>query len=676
MAFDFLKRPKDEAAVPTEAAQQAETVYKPRIGEEQIREATQILMRYKSGKTRLDQRVVASEQWWKMRHWQWMNVQGNPEDPQMTSAWLFNTIISKHADGIQSYPQPNILPREESDKETAKTLSAIIPCVLEQNEFEETYSDVLWQKLKQGTGIYGVFWDPTKLNGLGDISIRKVDVLNLFWEPGVADIQQSENVFHTTMVDNKHLEQMYPQVKGKLNSCVIQPSKYIYDDSVDTSNKSVVVEWYYHTYYNGKKQLHYCKFVGDTVLYASENDTEQPMVKQQVQLGTDMETGQPVMGEEDVPVGKPVSETGWYEHGMYPFVFDRLFPVEGTPCGFGYIDVCKNTQEQIDLLNQGITINALMGSRPRYFMRTDGGINEKEFADWRRPIVHTSGNLGEDALRQIDMAYLDSNYVAIMNNKVTEMKETTGNTDASNGVTNGVTSASGIAAQQEASGKTSKAATLSAYRAFGRLIDQVIELIRQFYEAPRMFRITGQMGEEEFRPFDNSGMQMQSMGNDFGEEMWRMPVFDVKVSAQSKTIYTQNSQNELAVSLYNLGVFNPQNVDQSLLLLDTMDFEGKDELSAKVSQMGTIYQMFAQVSQIALGLAQQYDPMAADMLAQIIMGRAGQGAMPPVAGAGQGAANAASAGASEAVQGRKGNGEEIKQVRDARARAQSAAEVK
>lgn len=676
MAFDFLKRPKDEAAVPTEVARQAEAVYKPRIGEEQIREAIKTLTEYKSGKSRLDQRLIASEQWWKMRHWEWMNTQGNPEDPQMTSAWLFNTIISKHADGIQSYPQPNILPREESDKETAKTLSAVIPCVLEQNEFEETYSDVLWQKLKQGTGIYGIFWEPTKLNGLGDISIRKVDALNLYWEPGITDIQKSENVFYVTLVDNKHLEQMHPELKGKLNSNVIQPSKYIYDDNVDTTNKSAVVEWYYHTYYDGKKLLHYCKFVGDTVLYASENDTEQPMAKQQVQLGTDIETGQPVMGEQDVPVGQPVSETGWYAHGMYPFVFDRLFPVEGTPCGFGYIDVCKNTQEQIDLLNQSITINALMGSRPRFIMRTDGGINEAEFADWRKPIVHTSGNLGEDALRQIDMAYLDSNYVAIMNNKVTEMKETTGNTDASNGVTNGVTSASGIAAQQEASGKTSKAATLSAYRAFGRLIDQVIELIRQFYDAPRMFRITGEMGEEEFVPFDNSGMGLQFMGNDFGEDMYRMPVFDVKVSAQSKTIYTQNSQNELAVSLYNLGVFNPQNVDQSLLLLDTMDFEGKDELSAKVSQMGTIYQMFAQVSQIALGLAQQYDPMAADMLAQIIMGRAGQGAMPPMTGAGQGAANAASAGASEAVQGRKGNGEEIKQVRDARARAQSAAEVK
>jgi len=682
MALNFLKRPREEGA-DTQSAQQQESTqqahtFKRRIGEEQVQRATKILQQYMSGKANLESRLVASEQWWKMRHWDWMDTKGNPDDPRMPSAWLFNTIINKHADGIQSYPQPNIRPREESDKETAKTLSAIIPCVLEQNEFEETYSDVLWQKLKQGTGVYGVFWDGGKLNGLGDISIRKVDVLNLFWEPGVSDIQKSEHVFHVELVDNERLVQMYPELDGKLKSNVIKPRKYIHDDNAPTENKSSVVDWYYHTYYGGKKLLQYCKFVGTHVIYASENDTEVPMIEQPV-MGVDPMTGQPMETMQQVPAGKSVAETGWYAHGQFPFVFDRLFPVEGTPCGFGYIDVCKSTQEQIDLLNQGITINALMGSRPRYFVRTDGGVNEQEFCDWRKPLVHVNGNLAEDALRQIDMDYIDSNYVAIMNNKITEMKETTGNTDASNGVTNGVTSASGIAAQQEASGKTSKAATMSAYRAFGRLIDQVIELIRQFYDVPRMFRITGQMGEEEFRAFDNSGMQPQAQGTDFGMDMgYRLPVFDVEVSAQSKTIYTQNSQNELAVSLYNLGVFNPQNVDQALMLLDTMDFDGKEELAAKVSKAGTIYQMFAQVSQIALALAQQYDPAAAEMLAQIIMQRAGGAGMPemPGAGAGQGAADAGSTGAQDAVQGRKGNGEEIKQVRDARARANSAAEVR
>lgn len=621
----------------------------------------------------MENRLIASEQWWKMRHWEWMQTQGNPHDMRMPSAWLFNVIISKHADGIKSYPQPNILPREEQDKETARTLSDIVPCVLEQNDFEETYSDVLWQKLKQGTGIYGIFWDGTKLNGLGDISIRKIDALNLFWEPGITDIQRSKNVFHVEMWDNDTLIQTYPQLDGKLGGSTLTLSKYIYDDAVSNEDKTPVIDWYYHTYYGGKKTLHYCKYVGDTVLYASENDDEVPTITVQQQTMDPM-TGQMTVMPQQIPVGNPVSEDGWYKHGMYPFVFDRLFPVEGTPCGFGYIDVCKGTQEQIDLLNQGVTINALMGSRPRYFMRDDGGVNESEFADWTKPLVHVNGNLGEDSVRQIDMAYIDSNYIAIMNNKITEMKEVTGNTDASNGVTNGVTSASGIAAQQEASGKTSMAATMSAYRAFGRLVNQVIELIRQFYDAPRQFRITGKMGQEEFETFTNINMQPQVQGNDFGMDMgYRLPVFDVKVSAQSKSIYTQNRQNETAQMLYGMGVFNPQMVDQALMMLDMMEFEGKEELMTKISKAGTIYQMFAQVSQIALGLAQQYEPETAEMLAQILMQR--QTGAVLAEGADVDAKVAESASAPEATGGRSGNGQEIKLVRDARERANSASEV-
>ena len=46
------------------------------------------------------------------------------------SGWLHNVIVSKHADAIEAYPEPNILPREESDRAEAKVLSAIIPCVL------------------------------------------------------------------------------------------------------------------------------------------------------------------------------------------------------------------------------------------------------------------------------------------------------------------------------------------------------------------------------------------------------------------------------------------------------------------------------------------------------------------------------------------------------------------
>lgn len=44
-------------------------------------------------------------------------------------------------------------------------LTSIIPVILDQNDFEETYSDVQMYKLKTGTGVYGVFWDGQNLMG-------------------------------------------------------------------------------------------------------------------------------------------------------------------------------------------------------------------------------------------------------------------------------------------------------------------------------------------------------------------------------------------------------------------------------------------------------------------------------------------------------------------------------
>ena len=179
------------------------------INEETLAKANITLKKYKSGKLNLEQKIIKDEEWWRLRHWRYVHS-GNPNDRKDSSSWLFNVIINKHADGIESYPEPNILPREESDRPEAKKLTAIIPVILEQNDFEETYSDVLWQKLKTGTGVYGIFWNSGKLNGLGDIDIKKVDVLNLFWEPGITDIQDSENVFNVQLVDNSRLEAAFP----------------------------------------------------------------------------------------------------------------------------------------------------------------------------------------------------------------------------------------------------------------------------------------------------------------------------------------------------------------------------------------------------------------------------------------------------------------------------------
>lgn len=372
----------------------------PVIGEKELRRAAEILRRYKQGRQNLERRIIADEDWWKLRQWRQFADKGNPNDDRPASGWLFNVIMGKHADAIAAYPGPNIRPREPDDRMEAQMLSSILPCILEQNDFEEVYSDTCWQKMKQGTGVWGVYWDQEKLGGLGDISIRPVNVLNLVWEPGVTDIQKSQNVFYLELEDNETLLAAYPQLAGKLGGSSGLLARYRTDDAVDLSEKTLVMDWYYKKRVEGRTVLHYCKYVGQTVLYATENDTFVPSVtREEVD-----ERGERTLVQ--VPVRGPACERGLYDDGEYPFIFDRLFPIEGSICGYGYIDIGKGAQEQIDRMDQAIVKNTIMSATPRWFRRADGSVNEQEYADWTKPFVHVDGNLGQDSLQQVQVRTL------------------------------------------------------------------------------------------------------------------------------------------------------------------------------------------------------------------------------------------------------------------------------
>ncbi|MBE6815349.1 MAG: hypothetical protein E7522_07890 [Ruminococcaceae bacterium] len=523
------------------------------LTKDDIDKATEILNKYKEGKANFEKRIIDNEQWYKMRHLD----SGKIENNEFASAWLFNSIANKHADAMDNYPRVNCLPREESDKEAAGILSEILSVVFERNDFEKIYSDTWWYKLKAGTGVYGIFWNPKKQNGLGEIEIKQVNLLNVFWEPGIRNIQNSKNFFSVELTDNDLLVSMYPELNGKLGGSTVEISKYIYDDTVDTSHKSAVIDWYYKKLINGREVLHFCKFCNGEILYASENDVE-------------------------------YYEKGFYSHGQYPFVFDTLFVEEGTPCGFGYIDVMKDAQKQIDILNNALIKNAVMCTNKRYFINSSGAVNEEEFADWSNTFVHVNGsNLGDDSIREIKSNSIPEIYLGILNSKVDELKETSGNRDFSQGgVSSGVTAASAIAALQEAGSKLTRDMVKSGFRAFCELNRLAIELIREFYDEPRFFRIVMPNGTEEFISYDNSSLLYEKESDLFGVVVGgRKPIFDIKVSSEKSSPFTKISQNELALQLYNAGFFNREYREQALLALNMMDFEGKSEVISRVSSL-------------------------------------------------------------------------------------------
>ena len=553
----------------------------PIITDKDVERGIDLLTKYKDGKSNLESRIVNDELWWELRHWEVIGqskskrvdrsgkeVKSTPPQPKPTSAWLFNTIQNKHADAMDNYPEPVVLPREESDEQSAKMLSQILPVVQEYNHFEQVYSDNWWEKLKHGTAAYGVFWDSQKDNGLGDIEIRNIDLLNLFWEPGITDIQKSRNLFIVDLVDNDLLEKEYPELEGKQKGKVIDVKEYIYDDSVDTSEKSVVVDWYYKVKTpSGRTALHYVKFVGSTLLYASQNDPE-------------------------------YRERGFYDHGMYPVVLDVMYPEKGTPIGFGYVAICKDPQLYIDKLSANILENAMMATKKRFFVSDSTAINEEEFLDWNRPMVHVNGELGDQRVKEIVTQPLSDIYVTVAQMKIEEMKDTAANRDVNSGGTTNVTAAAAIAALQEAGNKASRDMIAASYRAYTQINTLCVELIRQFYDVSRSFRITGEGNEYQFVTFDNSGLQDQVTGIDtLGNEMYRRPVFDLKIKAQKKNPFSRMEQNERAKELYSLGFFAPENAQASLIALEMMDFEGIQTVREKVMQGQTLLNMVMQMQQ-------------------------------------------------------------------------------
>ena len=528
------------------------------ITENEIKEAFETLKKYKTGKAALENRIVEDEMFWKRRHWDVLRPADEKTKP--SSGWMFNAIANKHADAMDSYPEAICLPREASDEESAKMLTSIIPVILERNGFQDIYSDNWWYKLKHGTCAYGVFWDNSLENGLGDVQVTKIDLLNIFWEPGIRDIQKSRNLFICDLVPVDILKEQYKSANISGGEAA-EIKKYIYDDSIDTSDKALVVDWYY------KKQgkLHYCKFCEDNVLYSSENE-----------------------GMTD----------GWYHDGEYPIEVDVMYPEEGTPVGFGVISVTKDPQLYIDLLDEKVMNYIHAAANPRFFAKISSGINEEEFLNTSKPIVHVEGDLDDKKVKQIVVQPLNGYVMNFRESKIEELKETSSNRDFSQGGTSGgVTSGAAIAVLQEAGNKTSRDIINASYRVFARIVHKIIERMRQFYTESRTFRIIGENGVNEYARFDNSQISEQSMGVVAEQELFGKPIFDINVKAQKQSPFSTLSQNETAVNLLKLGVFDPQMAQQALPAIRMMTFEGKKEVEDYISQGATLQNQLMQMAQ-------------------------------------------------------------------------------
>lgn len=479
--------------------------------------------RYTEYKRPLDDKIIADNRWF----YDQMRFSGAEDEIRPSTAFVFNAIANKHADAMDNFPEVNVLARTRSDEEEAKALAEIVPLQLEISGFKSVYCRNWWSKLKNGAAVYGVFFDNKANGGIGDIKITKVDLLDIFWEPYVTDIQKSEFIFSVDFISTQTLRRMYPKKRIVPYADESKVRKHLYrrwgDEQYD---KSLVVDCYYKT----DSGVHMIKFCGDELLDSTEDR----------------------------------GMASLYSHGRYPFVFDVMYPGEDTIVGLSVIDIMKNPQEYINKLDAIISKNAFMSGKVRFMVKDNGGINEYELTDLSNDVIHVAGSVDESNIRQLQASPLDGFIVNHRQNKIAEIKEVSGNRDfQQGGISGGVTAATAITTLQQAGEKLSRDMIFQSYESYREIVYMCIELIREFFTEPHFYRTVGADGSYSYVTYTSGGRRCE---------------FDIEVGVQKSNPHGRQEQNSLARDLYAMGVFNPENAEKSKILVELMQFDGKEKV--------------------------------------------------------------------------------------------------
>ena len=539
------------------------------------------LNEYRDASQTRKEKAINTEKWFQALHWDEFRKKEFASSPEPTTNYLLSNIINKHADMMDGFPKPNILPKEEQDEQLAEQLTSIIPVVFERNKFKNVYNEAAYTKLKHGYCYYASTWDGDK-NRIGDIDITEIDILKLYHEPNIKNLQDSECVFVVDLVKDDKLkvilEKTNPEAVGAVGSHdVIQVKHFETIDNVDYSDYTLIIDKYYKS--NG--QLHYMKFIEGAVLFWTEDDkwNEEEFMKPITQTTVNPMTGQPI---ESTKLVNPFAK-GLYEHGQYPIVVDRLIPEPGTIYGIGFVDIMKNPQMFIDKFDQIIIENLAKSGKTRFLKKKGANIDEKDLLDWSKPIIEVEGNVTEAEFREFKVQQIDPKIIEYRTSKIGEIKEISSVNEFSRGeASGGVTAYRAIAVMQQAASKVSRDMMSQTYEAYRQLTMLTIENVRQFYDAARMFRITNDEGTFEFMKFENSAMKEQ-VDAELG--IVTKSEFDITVVPEKDDPFSQAADNEFMIELVKLGFFNPENVDQSLMAVEMMKFEGKEKIKKMLMEL-------------------------------------------------------------------------------------------
>jgi hypothetical protein len=486
---------------------------------------------------------------------------------------LIESVVPRLTD---STPEVLVMPRRDpTNVPLAKMLGYGHEHIWYVNKMDAQLKSFIRMGMKYGTSILKTIWDPDAFDGMGEVTYKVVHPMNFYPDPRAYSVAEMDFCF---MVVKKPLEfflRRWPE-KGKLVSpdddATTDTERVQGSDRISTEQVATLKEYWFRD-----EEGHVCcmYFAGEIVL-------------------------QVIGGELDADKkGEPV-----YRHNKFPFSRFCDYELDKHFWGVGEVELVMLLNRLINSFEAQIIDNTrLMANTEWVVNKLMSGLREEDawMFDSKPGNVIFSHNGGVDKVPGMPVPAHIPRHIEFL---VSAMEQILGIHDVAQGKRPvGVRAASGIIALQEAANIRIRQKAKSLEDALEDAAEQATHLMLEYYDEPRMVRVTGfkvpialnvrqLLNKQLLRAGVAAGMvpltpEQVNMGMVPSPEQTGMPQeeymgklhqdlkypdFDVIVKVGPSVPYSQALLYEQSKEFYQLGIIDRQAV------LDVTNFPGKEDI--------------------------------------------------------------------------------------------------
>ncbi|PWA11063.1 hypothetical protein DCC39_10210 [Pueribacillus theae] len=489
---------------------------------------------------------------------QWRQIKVDKDRIKPTINYVFTTVESLMPYLTSNVPDPIVLPTHPEAEETATDLTKIVKIILNKNNIEKALQLGERQRLKFGTSIWKVFFDPTKLNGLGDVAFEVVDPVNFFIDPNEVDELQNADFCGTSVKRSiEYLRKRYPDKASQIQPDQLSSEISVYDseDEEDPRNRqATLIEYWKKDKDNGLVRI---VIAGDTLLRY---------------------------------------DTNFYMHGKYPFVRSLNYPVQKSFWGMGEAEQLVEMQKILNKLLQIVVENVALANGQMLVDKNASGIRDiKSLANklWQPGLTIPVNDV--NSIKKLDGVIAPGWVVNLIQMLQKNIELVTGVSPLYLGEAPGsITAASGILALQEQATARVKLKLQEQGRLIEELVQFIIAYAVEFYTEDRYFRYLDERRQPQWIE-----MSQDDLAKRDEEGNLIIPEYDVSIEVGFDAPMSRAYIEQMAMQLFQMGVIN------SVEVLKTMNFPNKEEIIERLEQVSELQGQLAGLPQEMISPAMQ-----------------------------------------------------------------------